>query len=86
MYRLKKWEQVGIVEVDSGRVVIAEPFVDPDEVRAIKLERAEKADPATATTLREVRSLREVYTLAVNSMRQEILTEADVAVPVTAGR
>jgi len=49
-----------------------EPFVDPAEVAEAVMARAETADPASANTLREIRSLREVYTLAVNGVRKEI--------------
>ena len=52
------------------------------------LARAEAADPAAAQTLREVRSLAEVYRLAVGGVRREILDEvpevAQDAVIVTA--
>ena len=44
------------------------------------MARAEAADPAAATTLREVRQLAEVYRLAVNGMRKEIMDSAMVAV------
>jgi hypothetical protein len=49
-----------------------EPFIDPAEVATAVMARAEAADPASATTLREVRSLAEVYRLAVGSVRREI--------------
>lgn len=52
-----------------------EPFVDIEAMTAAKLERAEKADPATATTLRDVKSLAEMYRHAVSSVRAEILDE-----------
>jgi hypothetical protein len=42
--------------------------------------RAEAANPTAAQTLREVRSLREVYSHAVASVRQEILAEVPEAV------
>ncbi len=45
------------------------------------LARAEAANPVAAQTLREVRSLREVYTLAVNGVRKEILAEVPEATP-----
>lgn len=51
----------------------AEPFIDPDEVATAVMTRAELADPASANTLREVRALAEVYRLAVNTVRKEIL-------------
>jgi hypothetical protein len=47
-----------------------EPFVDADQMKAARLERAQAADLATATTLRDVKSLREMYTLAVNGVRK----------------
>ena len=52
-----------------------EPFVDPEQRTAAALERAKRMDPEAVKTLDEVRSLREVYQLAVNSVRQEILQE-----------
>jgi hypothetical protein len=52
-----------------------EPFVEPQQMSAVKLERAELLDPSTAQTLREVRSLREIYSHAVNSVRREIEAE-----------
>lgn len=52
-----------------------EPFVDPEQMASVKMERAEQADPATANTLREVKALREVYSHAVNGVRKEILDE-----------
>lgn len=55
-----------------------EAFVDSEEMASARLERAEKVDPATATTLREVRSLREIYSHAVNSVRKEVLDEVAV--------
>jgi hypothetical protein len=58
-----------------------EHFIDPTERTAAALQRAEAADPATASTLREVRSLREVYTHAVNGVRKEILDEVPHATP-----
>ena len=42
-----------------------------------KLECAIAADAATATTLREVKALREVHALAVASVRQEISQAAE---------
>lgn len=57
-----------------------EPFIDPEERTAAALSRAETADPTTATTLREVRTLREMYGHAVNGVRREI--EAELAQPV----
>ena len=50
-----------------------EAFVDPTELAAVQFARAEAADPAAAQTLREVQSLSEVYRLAVNGLRKEIL-------------
>lgn len=58
-----------------------EPFIDVEERTAAALARAEGANPTAAQTLREVRSLREVYSLAVNSVRQEILDEVPEAMP-----
>ena len=52
-----------------------EPFVDPEQRTAAALERAKRMAPEAVKTLDEVRSLREVYQLAVNSVRQEILQE-----------
>jgi len=52
-----------------------EPFIDPEQRTAAALERGKRVDPETAKTLGEVRSLREVYQLAVNSVRKEILDE-----------
>ena len=52
-----------------------EPFVDSQRVEAARLEHAERADPATANTLREVKSLREIYSHAVNGVRAEIVAE-----------
>jgi len=51
----------------------AEPFIDAAEVDAAVMARAEVVDPAAANALREVRSLAEVYGLAVNTVRKEIL-------------
>jgi hypothetical protein len=48
------------------------------------LERAKRADPETVKTLDEVRSLREVYQLAVNGVRKEILDEVPTATPEAA--
>jgi hypothetical protein len=56
-----------------------EPFIDPEQRTTAVLARAERDDPATVNTLREVQSLREVYTLAVNSVRKEILDEVPEA-------
>jgi hypothetical protein len=58
-----------------------EPFIDPEQRTAAALARAERADPATVTTLREVQSLREVYALAVNGVRTEILSEVPGVTP-----
>lgn len=52
-----------------------EPFIDPAERAAAMLARAEAADPTSATTLRELQSLAEVYRLALGSVRREILDE-----------
>jgi hypothetical protein len=56
-----------------------EPFIDPAVVAEVIMARAEAADPAAAATLKEVRSLAEVYRLAVGSVRKEILDEATPA-------
>lgn len=61
-----------------------EPFIDAEQMAAARFERAERADPATATTLREVRGLAEVYSHAVNGVRKEILDEVPGAVSVAA--
>jgi hypothetical protein len=58
-----------------------EAFVNVDEMRAAMFSRAEAANPVAAQTLREVRSLREVYTLAVGSLRTEVLAEVPEATP-----
>lgn len=58
---------------DGSRRV--EPFIDPEQRTAAVIARAERADPATMNTLREVQALRDVYTMAVNSVRREILDE-----------
>lgn len=52
-----------------------EPFIDPEQRTAAVLARAERADPTTMNTLREVRSLRDVYRTAVAGVRKEILDE-----------
>jgi hypothetical protein len=52
-----------------------EPFIDPERRTEAALARAERLDPATATSLREARSLAEVYRQAVNRVRAEIVTE-----------
>jgi len=57
-----------------------EPFVDPKQIETARLERAERADPTTASTLREMKSLREIYSHAVNGVRSEILAEVPAAV------
>lgn len=55
---------------DGSRRV--EPFVDPEGFATAQMERAEALDPATATTMHELRQLAEVYRLSVNSVRREI--------------
>jgi hypothetical protein len=55
-----------------------EAFIDPAQRTAAVLARAERDDPATVTTLREVESLRQVYALAVNGVRREIMQEVPV--------
>jgi hypothetical protein len=55
-----------------------EPFIDPAQRTAAVLARAERADPETIRTLREVQSLRELYSLAVNGVRAEIAADARV--------
>jgi len=52
-----------------------EPFIDPAEVATAVMARAEIADPASAKTLAEVRSLAQALRLAVNGVRKEILDE-----------
>jgi len=59
-----------------------EPFIEPADRTAAILARAELADPASAAKLREVQSLREVYTLAVNCVRKEILDDVPDAAAV----
>lgn len=49
-----------------------EAFVDASELATAQFARAEALDPASATVLREVQSLAEVYRLALNSVRKEI--------------
>jgi hypothetical protein len=58
-----------------------EHFIEPAERTAAILARAEAADPEASTMLREVRSLREVYALAVNGVRREIFEEVPDAMP-----
>jgi hypothetical protein len=53
---------------------------------AAMMARADAANPTAANTLREVRSLREVYTLAVNSVRAEMLAEVPDAAEADEGR
>jgi hypothetical protein len=45
------------------------------------MSRAEAANPVAANTLREIKSLREVYSIAVNGVRAEILAEVPEATP-----
>jgi hypothetical protein len=52
-----------------------EPFIDPTERRAATIARAERSHPASVALLREAESLREVYSLAINGVRREILEE-----------
>lgn len=67
-----------LAAVESAPMVInanrtrLEPFLDPAEIATAIMARAEAADPATAQTLEETRSLAEVYRLAVGSVRAEI--------------
>jgi hypothetical protein len=61
-----------------------EHFIDPAERSAGILARTSVADPKAATSLREVRSLQEVYTLAVNGVRREICDEVPDATPAQA--
>lgn len=49
-----------------------EPFIDPAELAAAQRARAEAADPAAATTLRELRDLADVYQRAVSTVRHDI--------------
>ena len=49
-----------------------EPFVDPAEIETAQRARAEAADPAAATTLRELRDLADVYQRAVQLVRRDI--------------
>jgi hypothetical protein len=58
-----------------------EPFIDPTELASAQWARAEAADPARATALAEVRSLAEVYRLAVGSVKNEILNATPPTVP-----
>ncbi len=58
-----------------------EHFIDPEQRTAAVFARAEAANPTAANTLREIRSQREVCTLAVNSVRREILDEVPEATP-----
>src|SRR5947209_7481175 len=53
-----------------------EPFIDPQQRTAAVLARAETADPDTTQTLRDVDALRQMYVLAVGSVRAEILAAA----------
>jgi hypothetical protein len=58
-----------------------EPFVDPEDLATARMNRAEALDPNAATTMKELRSLAEVYRLATNGVRKEIMDVAGVAVP-----
>lgn len=49
-----------------------EPFVDPTEIATAQRARAEAADPAAATTLRELRDLADVHRRAINIVRHDI--------------
>ena len=62
----------------AGHLRHMESFIDPDARSAAMRARAERIDPATANTLKEVQSLREAYTLAVNSVKTEIQAEQPV--------
>jgi hypothetical protein len=59
-----------------------EPFVDAEQKSAAMHARAAATNPTAAKTLAELRGVRQVYTLAVNGLRTEILAEAPDAVPV----
>ena len=63
-----------------------EPFVDPETRAAGLVARAAQADPENARLLGEVRALREAYSLALGSVRREILDEVpgSVAEPASA--
>ena len=49
-----------------------EPFVDPAEITTAQRARAEAADPAAATTLRELRDLADVYQRVIGTVRYDI--------------
>jgi hypothetical protein len=70
---------VGSTRADGSRRF--EPFVPADELQIARMERAEALDPTAATTMKELRSLAEVYRLATNGVRKEIMDIAGVAVP-----
>jgi hypothetical protein len=85
IYRTTSDPQV-IGAVDTAPMTLAsradgskklEPFIDPEQRTAAALVRAAAADPATANTLHEVRSLREMYNHAVNGVRREIEDEVN---------
>jgi hypothetical protein len=59
----------------AGSLRHLEPFIDPEHLDNARRERAERTDPVTANALSEVQSLRQAYTLAVNSVKKEILDE-----------
>jgi hypothetical protein len=71
-------QALGDSRADGSRRM--QPFVDAAELSAARLERAVTADTATATTMYELRELAEVYRLAVNSVRREIMDAASAAV------
>jgi len=60
-----------------------EPFIEPADRTAAILARAELVDPTSAGKLCEVQSLRQVYTLAVNCVRKEILDDVPDAAAVS---
>jgi hypothetical protein len=58
-----------------------EAFVDQQEMRDAMFSRAEAANPVAAQTLRDVRGLHEIYSIAVNGLRSEVLAEVREATP-----
>jgi hypothetical protein len=58
-----------------------EPFVDPEELAAERMSRAEALDPTSAASMRELRDLAEIYRLATSSVRKEIADVAGATIP-----
>jgi hypothetical protein len=70
-----------LVKVDRNSPLALRPFLDPERVAAVKIERARSKAPEQAAEMEELFHVGETLQIAVSNIRHEILAQVPAARP-----